>query len=150
MTQYLLDTNIVLRIGNRSDSQYSLVKEAVDRLIARSDKCCLCAQVLIEFWVVATRPAQSNGLGWTIETTRNELDQIVKAFSVVDEAAQIFPLWLNLVTDNAVMGKRAHDARIASLMTISKIEFILTLNPRDFSGLPGITPVHPQTVIRSN
>ena len=63
MTRYLLDTNIVLRLNNRSDSQHNLVKEAVNVLIASSNECCLCAQVLIEFWVVATRPIQSNGLG---------------------------------------------------------------------------------------
>ena len=63
MAQYLLDTNIVLRFSNPSDTQHSLAAEAVATLLAQGGECYLTAQVLIELWVVATRPVDVNGLG---------------------------------------------------------------------------------------
>jgi predicted nucleic acid-binding protein len=76
MAKYLLDTNVVLRLSNPSDGQHELVTEAVANLLARADECYLTAQVLIELWVVATRPTNVNGLGWSVEQTRNIIDQL--------------------------------------------------------------------------
>ncbi|MEN8447671.1 MAG: PIN domain-containing protein [Cyanobacteria bacterium J06555_13] len=147
MTNYLLDTNIVLRLRNRSDRQHKLVTEAVSVLASRSDSCYLAAQVLIEFWVVATRPASVNGFGWSVEQTRSEINHLREVFPVVEESAQIVPAWLTLVTDHKVVGKRAHDARLAALMSVTHIGCVLTLNPKDFSDIPGITAVRPQEIL---
>ncbi len=97
MTNYSLDTNIVLRFSNPSDEQHLLVTEAVATLLMHADECYLTAQVLIELWVVATRPIDVNGLGWSVEQTHN-----------------------------------------------------ITLNLDDFTGIPGITVVHPQEVIAAD
>ena len=56
MTIYLLDTNIILRFSNPSDAQHELVTNAVATILANGDECYLAPQVLIEMWVVATRP----------------------------------------------------------------------------------------------
>lgn len=61
MTRYLLDTNVILRFCNPSDLQHDLAKEAISCLLNQADECFLTAQVLIELWVVATRPVQVNG-----------------------------------------------------------------------------------------
>jgi hypothetical protein len=55
MTRYLLDTNVVMRFCNPSDVQHQLATDAVSRLLVQSDECLLVTQVIIEFWVVATR-----------------------------------------------------------------------------------------------
>jgi len=68
MTRYLLDTNVVMRFCNPSDIQHQLATNAISRLLMQSDECSLVAQVVIEFWVVATRPTQVNGLGWSMAT----------------------------------------------------------------------------------
>ncbi|KAI9133241.1 PIN domain-containing protein [Acaryochloris sp. CCMEE 5410] len=147
MAQYLLDTNIVLRFSNPSDTLHNLATEAVATLLAQGDECYLTAQVLIELWVVATRPVDVNGLGWSIEQTQNVMIQLLDRFPMAKETAQIFPEWLKLVTDNQIKGKRTHDARIAAVMMASNINRILTLNSRDFLGIPDIMVVHPQAVI---
>ncbi|MCG6138418.1 MAG: PIN domain-containing protein [Nostoc sp. LLA-1] len=146
MTKYLLDTNVILRFSNPSDGQHGLVTHTVANLLAQTDECYLTAQVLIEFWVVATRPIDVNGLGWSIEQTRNIIDQLLDRFPVAEEVLQLFPTWLNLVTENQIKGKRTHDARIVAIMLGSGISHILTLNPNDFSGIPGITVVHPREI----
>ncbi|MBW4623724.1 MAG: type II toxin-antitoxin system VapC family toxin [Cyanosarcina radialis HA8281-LM2] len=144
MTSYLLDTNVVMRFCNPSDVQHPLATNAIANLLVRSDERLLVSQVIIEFWVVATRPTQVNGLGWTVEQTRNTIDQILDRFPLLEESPQIFPNWLNLVTTNRVMGKRTHDARIVAAMLASGITHLLTFNPSDFAGISSITIAHPQ------
>lgn len=142
MTRYLLDTNIVMRLCNSSDLQHKLAINAVSRLLMQSDECFLATQVIIEFWVVATRPTQVNGLGWSVQQTRSMIDQLLARFPVLAESRQIFTNWLNLVTTNRVMGKRTHDVRLVAAMLANEITHLLTFNPSDFAGISTIT--HPQ------
>jgi predicted nucleic acid-binding protein len=109
MTKYLLDTNILLRASDPNSSSYSLAVNAVARLIAQGHECVITPQVLIEFWVVATRPLEVNGLGWNPERTESEINQLLSQFSLIEETPQIFPNWLELVTANKTIGKRTHD-----------------------------------------
>ncbi len=144
MTTYLLDTNVVTRFCNPADVQHQLAMDAICRLLMQSDECLLASQVIIEFWVVATRPTQVNGLGWTVEQAKSTIDQLLDRFPLVEESPQIFPNWLNLVTTNRVMGKRAHDMRIIAAMLANGITHLLTFNPSDFVGIPSVTITHPQ------
>jgi predicted nucleic acid-binding protein len=146
MAKYLLDTNIVLRFSNPSDEQHELVTESVATLLMKGDECYLTAQVLIELWVVATRPIEVNGLGWSVEQTGEVIDQLIAQFPLVEEGPQILRTWLTLVTKNEIKGKRTHDARIAAVMAVANISRILTLNPTDFVGIPGISTVSPQAI----
>jgi len=146
MTKYLLDTNVVLRLSNPSDDQHELVTEAIATLLTQGNECYLTAQVLIELWVVATRPINVNGLGWSAEETRTIINQLLERFPFIEEVPQIFSTWLTLVTENQITGKRTHDVRIVAAMIESGITHILTLNPKDFSGISVITVVHPTAV----
>jgi predicted nucleic acid-binding protein len=144
MTRYLLDTNIVMRLCNCSDLQHKLATNAVSRLLMQSDECFLATQVIIEFWVVATRPTEVNGLGWSVEQTRSMIDQLLARFPVLAESRQIFTNWLNLVTTNRVMGKRTHDVRLVAAMLANEMTHLLTFNPSDLAGISSITLTHPQ------
>ncbi|NEQ66316.1 MAG: type II toxin-antitoxin system VapC family toxin [Symploca sp. SIO2D2] len=145
-----LYSNIILRLSNPSDHQHGLVIQAVANLLAREDECYLTAQVLIELWVVATRPIDVNGLGWSTQQTRKIIEQLLERFPVAEEILQIFPTWLNLVAENQIKGKRTHDARLVAIMLTSDISHVLTLNPNDFSSIPGITVVHPWEIVQSS
>lgn len=147
MATYLLDTNIILRFSNPSDVQHVLVTEAVATLLAQGDECYLAPQVLVEAWVVATRPTGVNGLGWSTAYTREVVDELLKRFPLAEEVPQIFANWLDLVTVNDIKGKRTHDVRIIALMHAAKISHILTLNPSDFADVSDIVVVHPQNTI---
>lgn len=149
MTRYLLDTNVVLRFCNPLDVQHRLATDAVSFLLARGDECLLTAQVLVELWVVATRPVEVNGVGWTVEQTRSTIDQLLNRFPMIEESSEIFPNWLDLVTTSKVMGKRTHDARIVAVMLTHGITNLLTLNPSDFAVTSNITIVRPQELIIS-
>jgi predicted nucleic acid-binding protein len=60
MTRYLLDTNILLRASDPSQTNYELTLQAIVTILEQGDECVLVAQVLYEYWVVATRPVKES------------------------------------------------------------------------------------------
>ena len=147
MTQYLLDTNILLWASDPNSPTYPLIMNVVNMIIRQGGECWITSQVLIEFWVVATRPTDVNGLGWTIQKTQQEINQILSQFSLLEDNSDIFPLWFQLVTTHNIKGKRTHDIRLLAVMKACNINHLLTLNPDDFIPLPNITVIHPQDFI---
>lgn len=146
MTKYLLDTNILLRASDRASSHYDLAVNSVASLIAQGHECIITSQVLIEFWVVATRPIEVNGLGWSTERTEAKINQLISQFTVVEETEAILPCWLELVTRYQIKGKRTHDARLMAVAIAFSISHILTFNPKDFTKVTELTIVHPDEI----
>ena len=147
MTTYLLDTNVVVRLMEPSAPEHVQVGNAVRSLIAAGNTLVLAPQVLIELWVVATRPVEVNGFGWPPSKAADVVTRLCKQFPLLDEGHPTFARWLALVASAEVRGKRAHDARLAAVMLSQEVTHILTLNTADFDGLPGITVVHPSAVL---
>jgi predicted nucleic acid-binding protein len=150
MIKYLLDTNILLRVADSSAPTHNLAIDAIKEILKLGNKCVITAQVLVEFWVVATRPLEVNGLGWTPEQTRKKINQIIAQFILLEETSDIFFYWLQLVTDYNIKGKRTHDIRLLAVMKTHNITHLLTLNPKDFIQLPEITIIQPQELININ
>lgn len=118
-------------------------------IIRQGGECLITSQILIEFWVVATRPKDVNGLGWTTQKTQHEINQILSQFFLLEESPDIFSLWFQLVTTYNIKGKRTHYIRLLAVMKASNITHLLTFNPDDFIPIPNITIVHPQDFINS-
>jgi len=129
---------------DRISANYALARDATYILIDQGHKCCLTSQIIIEFWVVATRPTGVNGLGWTPERTKNQINQFLNRFTVLEETPEIFTLWFQLVTDYNIKGKRTHDIRLLAVMKAHNITHLLTFNPHDFLPLPNIIIIQPQ------
>lgn len=146
MTAVLLDTNAVLRLVDRNAAEHSLIRDAVASLLDAGDEIHLAPQVLIEFWVVATRPPEVNGFGWEPSVVAKAIEGLMLQFPLLEEGAAVFTTWLRLVSPG-IRGKRAHDARLASVALANGVSRILTLNVADFSGIPGLVAVHPQGVL---
>ena len=147
MTTYLLDTNVVVRLMEPSAPEHVQVGNAIRGLIAAGNALVLAPQVLIELWVVATRPVEVNGFGWSPSKAADVIARLRMQFPLLDEGPAAFERWLALVASAEVRGKRAHDARLAAVMLSQEVTHILTLNTADFDGLPGITVVHPSAVL---
>ncbi len=143
---YLLDTNIILRFADIRSSEYEIINNAIFQILLQGGQCCITPQVLIEFWVVATRPVAVNGLGWTPEETERAVQMLRNQFEWLEETPDIFPIWLSLATTHRISGKRTHDLRIQAVVLAHNISHILTLNPKDFVEVEGITIVHPNSI----
>jgi predicted nucleic acid-binding protein len=59
---YLVDSNVLLRLVYRLDSAHGDAENAYIALREQNQTLCVIPQNLIEFWAVATRPTRANGL----------------------------------------------------------------------------------------
>ena len=116
-------------------------EQCLNKLGRDGEKLVIVPQILVEFWVVATRPKSVNGLGLTIEETERELENLQKVFTLLPENAQVFDEWKTLAVKHKVSGKPTHNTRIVAAMMVHKIENILTLNPNDFKRFTEIKAV---------
>jgi predicted nucleic acid-binding protein len=132
MPGYLIDTNVLLRGAVRTSVRHPMAAGAIAALLARGDELFVTPQVLIEFWSVATRPADVNGLGWSVEVVRGEIDSILGQFPVLPDTPAVFEEWLRLVTEHGVTGKKVHDARLVAVLKTHQVGRLLTFNVGDF------------------
>jgi predicted nucleic acid-binding protein len=139
----LLDTNILLRLRATQAPEHVDVVRAVSALLVRGDEPMIAAQVLVEFWVVATRPVNVNGFGWTVAQTHAAILSFQAQFALLEDTPAVLRRWMALVVTNGVEGKRAHDARVAATMLVHGVSTVLTLNPKDFDDFHGIAVLRP-------
>ena len=148
-TEYLLDTNILLRLGQPGGPYDEMVAAAVERLAAGGTLLFYALQNAAEFWNVCTRPVERNGLGLDIEEADRRLRLIERQFLLLPERAAAYSEWRRIVVEFRVSGTQVHDARLAALMHINRISRVLTLNPGDFERYSGILAVHPRDLQRA-
>lgn len=129
----LLDTNILMRLVDKASAEHEVCVNAIQKLNDEGNDLLVCAQVLIEFWSAATRPKEANGMGMAAASAREWLEELLKSMELVSELPDIGIRWLDLVSKHAVISKQAHDARLVAFATGHKVDFLLTLNLKDFS-----------------
>ena len=149
MAHYLADTNVLLRLSDTPARQNPIAAQAVARLFRENHDVFITAQNIIEFWAVATRPVEVNGLGWNPERARCEVAALLEKFPLLPDHPDIFPNWIRLVQDIPVFGKRVHDARLVAVMKTNAVEHLLIFNSGDFSLFPGLSIVEPRTLVES-
>jgi predicted nucleic acid-binding protein len=149
---YLVDTNILLRLSDRNHPQHLIVRKAVRILRSQGDNLSITPQNCAEFWNVATRPSDKNGFGFDVEKTAKLLRFIERIFAVVPDTPEIYLEWKRLVKDYQVMGVQVHDARLVAAMKIHGISKILTFNVDDFKRYQAIRieAVNPQNLVNNN
>lgn len=140
----LLDTNILLRLVATQAPEHADVVRAISTLLARGDEPTVAAQILVEFWVVATRPVGVNGFGWTVAQTHAAILSFQTQFALLEDTPAVLTHWMRLVVASGVQGKRAHNARLAATMLAHGVSTVLTLNPKDFDDFHGIVVLHPR------
>ena len=122
---YLPDTSVIIRLYDSANPICGVVRQCFDKLERNGEVVVIVPQVLVEFWVVATRPTDVNGLGMTTNDAEKELEKLQRLFTVLPENEKIFNEWKTLVTKHKVSGKPTHDTRIVAAMIVHKIENIL-------------------------
>lgn len=147
---YLLDTNILIRTISPNDPMHIETVAAIDILNASREQVIIAPQNLIELWNVCTRPAERNGLGFTPERTKAEVDRLKRLFIFLPDTPAIFPEWERLVTTYEVKGTKVHDTRLVAFMLVHRLSNILTFNVKDFRRFsPEITPVSPKEIVNA-
>jgi predicted nucleic acid-binding protein len=144
---HLCDRNILLRFTNANGPQHELVRDAVRALLLQGDVLYYTQQNRREFWNVCTRPAERNGLGYTIAEAQQRLAEVDAVFQRPPDRPESGPIWDRLVTQYAVAGVGVHDAQLVASLLAHGIATILTLDAGDFRRYAAeITAVHPSNV----
>ena len=73
---FLVDTNVLLRSVEPLHPQHAVAVEAVSRLLGEGEPVYFTLQNIAEFWNVATRPRDKNGLGFTVERVLSEVQRM--------------------------------------------------------------------------
>ena len=143
---YLVDTNVLLRLINSHNSQYAQAQNAINKLLQQDVELNIVPQNLFEFWVVATRPVNVNGLGLSVEEATQEMALLKQLFAIKASNPSILTVWEDLVIKYQVKGKQGHDARLVAAMITHEISHILTFNVEDFTRFSEIVAVSPQMI----
>ena len=140
-----VDTNVLLR-SHPSAKLFPVVKTALAKLSAKNETLCIAPQNIVEYWAVATRSLEANGLGMDLATVQKELAALRGLFRVLPYTAEVLPTWERIVAAQGVSGKQSHDAHLVALMQVHSVMLILTFNGDDFRRYPGITVLQPEEV----
>lgn len=100
----LVDTNILLRSAQPNHPLSSQATQAVSKLIRQEDAVFLCSQNIAEFWNVATRPTDRNGLGMSPEEALREVSNIEKSLTLLPDVPAIYSVWKLIVAGHRVLG----------------------------------------------
>ena len=143
----LLDTNILLRLGDKSHPMHATATEAVNALHKNGHVSVLVPQVLYEYWVVATRPAAVNGLGMDVTLVDQVLAEWLAVYPLLHDERRVFEIWRDLVTAHQVKGKNAHDTRLVAAMQRHGVQSLLTFNVADFTRFSTIDVYSPAEIL---
>ena len=143
----LVDTNILLRSVQPNHPLCSQATHAVTKLIRQKDAVFFCPQNIAEFWNVATRPAERNGLGMSPEEALQEVSNIEKSLTLLPDVPAIYTAWKQIVAAHKVKGVKVYDARLAAIMSVYAIESVLTFNSVDFERFTNVRAVHPSSLV---
>ena len=94
---YLPDTSFIVRLCDSSNPPCHIVRQCIAKLEQNGKKLVVVPQILVEFWVVETRPTNVNGLGMITENAEKELGNLQSIFTVLPENERIFDEWKRLV-----------------------------------------------------
>ena len=98
----LIDTNVLVRLEDSLAPQHPAAIGAIERLKRDGHDCHIVPQVLYEFWVVATRPVEGNGLGLDAVQAERAVREWMSFFRLRLDERGIFRHWANLVSANRV------------------------------------------------
>jgi predicted nucleic acid-binding protein len=125
---YLVDSNILLRWVQPSDTDYPTVAAALAALVEQQAILCYTSQNLAEFWNACTRPADRNGYGLTPAETDIRARAFESRLQLLPDSLSVHQEWRRLIVAHDVSGVQVHDARLVAAMKVHGVKRILTLN----------------------
>jgi predicted nucleic acid-binding protein len=116
-------------------------------LLRQEDSVFFCPQNIAEFWNVATRPADRNGLGFSHEEVLREVTSIEESLTLLPDVPAIYAAWKRIVYGYKVQGVKVYDARLVAVMNVYAVESILSFNSADFKRYDLVTALHPASLL---
>lgn len=132
----LVDTNILLRSAQPTHELCSQATHAVSKLLKENETVCFCPQNIAEFWNVATRPVERNGLGFSQDEVVREVASIESLLTLLPDSANVYTEWKRIVEVHKVQGVKVYDARLVAVARYTESPVSL----RSIRGISAATP----------
>src|SRR5262249_9796284 len=107
--------------------------------LRQTDTVVSVPQVAYEFWAVATRTIEANGLGMTSPEADEALRDMTELFPLLQDERGIMLRWWGLGRRDDVKGVESFAVRLVAAMQRHSISHILTWNASDFARYNGIS-----------
>ncbi len=133
-----VDTNVLLTATDERRSQHREARRLFTRAVARGWHLASTGQILREYLVVATRPAEVNGLGLGVSQAIRNVNSFLRHLHLYAENEAVAARLRRLTVLHGVRGARLHDANIAATMLVHGVNFLVTQNESDFAPFEGI------------
>lgn len=124
----LVDTNVLLEATDEKRRFH----DACVELLEKHPRLRISSQVIREYLVVATRPAEANGLGLAVADALSNVREFRRTLRLLPEERPILPAFLALLDEIPCQGKRIHDAHLVATALAHRVQTIVTLNAEDF------------------
>jgi len=136
----------LLRSLHAGHAHYAAAEHAISTLRLRNEMLCIAPQNLVEFWAVATRPRNDNGLGMTVARAATEMASLRRLFRVLPYTPDVLDAWQRIVIGQGITGKQTHDAHLVAIMQAHAVTNVLTFNVSHFSRFAGINVLDPTQI----
>jgi hypothetical protein len=73
----------------------------------QKDAVFFCSQNIAEFWNVATRPANLNGLGLSHQEVLQEVVNIERFLTLLPDVPAVYAAWKEIVRDHKVQASKS-------------------------------------------
>lgn len=87
---FVLDNSVLVRLADQDDPQHGLVALALKTIETAGEPLILIPQAVREFWVVATRPQENNGLGRTPKEAERIIAGFERYFTIMPDTAAVY------------------------------------------------------------
>ncbi len=139
----LLDTNILVHAAGAKSPRHARAKELRDRAAAGEMEACIAAQVLTEFYAVATDSRRFQPPLSPAQVQHDLRSYLSSRLWLIVPKETTASLTLDLLGSRSVRGGKIFDLFLAATMLDNGVKTIYTENIRDFEGLQEIEAVNP-------
>lgn len=137
----MLDTNIFLAATDQSRAEHRDALTLLNRWPDGNTALFVSGQILREYLAVATRPADSNGLGLKPAGATGNVRAIQQRTALLTEDSRVAERLLRLLDDIQFGGRQVHDANIVATMLVHGVGTVVTMNTGDFQRFAGYISV---------
>lgn len=131
----VVDTNVLLAATVPSRRLHEPAMGVLEHWPNQGVRLLTTGQILREYIVVATRPAEVNGLDLTPEQALENVANFRQRMSLLTASEASVGMLLRIVREAGISGKAVHDANVVATMVSHGAESIVTANPGDFFRL---------------
>ncbi|MBN1670499.1 MAG: PIN domain-containing protein [Kiritimatiellae bacterium] len=136
-----VDTNVLLTATDRHRAGHRDAQRVIAGIARSGIHLALSGQILREYLVVATRPADVNGLGLAPTDALANAEEFLRHTAFYEETEAVAARLREVVRAKGITGARIHDANVAATMSVHGVRFLLTENADDFGEMPGVRVV---------